>query len=264
MWEDYHSLPIIKMLIPKIIMQTWKTRDIPEKWKASPASIRKHMSKWKYVLQTDEDNRNLIRDHYPQYLERYDSFRYPIQRVDFVRYAWLHRNGGLYLDLDFEVTRPLDEFFQGGSLFFLPSENGRWRYNNSVMASVPNHPFWIDLMDYIVNQPKQFYWNTVNQVMMEAGPGAVQHVLERHQYSYVVLPDDVRPACLYLCDVIPDRAALRPLPGLSWAPNRSLLLSLRWCACHWRVTAAIAGVTTFLLLFLLLSRIRITVAYKPF
>jgi inositol phosphorylceramide mannosyltransferase catalytic subunit len=251
-------------MIPKIVMQTWKTHDIPNKWKISPESIKKHMPKWKYVLQTDEDNRNLIKDCYPQYIARYDSYPNNIQRVDFSRYAWLHKYGGLYLDLDFEMTRSLEPLLQRGDLFFLPSENGRWRYNNSVMASAPGHPFWVDLMDYIVNQPKRFYWNTVNQVMMEAGPGAVQHVLERHHYPYVVLPDDVRPACMYLCDEVPERAILRPLPGLSWAPNRSLLLTLRWCACHWKVTGIITAAAILLLLFLLISHVRITVAYKSF
>ena len=42
--------------LPKIIMQTWKNKDLPEKWKKSPLSITKYMPDWEYVLMTDEDN----------------------------------------------------------------------------------------------------------------------------------------------------------------------------------------------------------------
>ena len=46
------------MNIPKIIMQTWKTNDIPIEWKESPEAAKKFNPEWRYILMTDIDNRN--------------------------------------------------------------------------------------------------------------------------------------------------------------------------------------------------------------
>jgi mannosyltransferase OCH1-like enzyme len=88
-------------VIPKLIMQTWKTNELPDKWKPTQLSINRYMSDWKYILMTDEMNRNFIIHHFPNFLPYYDAFPYPIQRADAIRYAWLYVHGGLYLDCDF-------------------------------------------------------------------------------------------------------------------------------------------------------------------
>ena len=49
-----------KVVIPKIIMQTWKNTQVPDHWKRSPESIKQHMSDWQYVLMTDDDNRKFV------------------------------------------------------------------------------------------------------------------------------------------------------------------------------------------------------------
>ena len=45
---------------------------------------------WEYKLWTDEDNRNLIKDHYPWFLKTYDEYDVNIKRVDAVRYFYLY------------------------------------------------------------------------------------------------------------------------------------------------------------------------------
>ena len=97
-----------RVKIPMIIMQTWKTKTVPEHWKSSPESIKNLMPDWEHVLMTDDDNRKFIQEYFPQYLTTFDEFEYGIQRADFIRYAWLYINGGLYLDLDYELVEPLE------------------------------------------------------------------------------------------------------------------------------------------------------------
>jgi mannosyltransferase OCH1-like enzyme len=88
--------------IPKIIMQTWKNNILPDEWKVSQTSIYKYMSSWKYILLNDDDNRNFIIKHFPDFLSYYDKFPYNIQSADAIRYCWLYINGGLYIDCDYE------------------------------------------------------------------------------------------------------------------------------------------------------------------
>src|SRR5437762_1813333 len=112
------------MMIPRRIMQTWKTKNVPEHWKPSPLSIRQHMPDWEYTLMTDEDNRKFVAEHFPDFLPYYDRFPYPIQRADAIRYCWLYIHGGVYLDLDTVVQKSLEPLFEdGGDLFLVASGN---------------------------------------------------------------------------------------------------------------------------------------------
>lgn len=60
------------------------------------------------------DNDRLIAEHYPQFLPYFRSATPAILRVDLVRLAYLHRFGGVYADLDYEVLRPLDGLLNTG------------------------------------------------------------------------------------------------------------------------------------------------------
>lgn len=181
------------MSIPKIIMQTWKTRDVPDKWKKSPESIKWFMPEWKHVLMTDTDNRQFIQDYFPDFLSYYDGFKYNIQRADAVRYAWLYINGGLYLDLDIELIKPLDSLFNlDGSMIYLASSRTTPRVTtNMLMASTPGHPFWLDCIEEMKKSTPWWTKPKHYQVLYSTGPQMVTRVLQRTNYTHVRLPANV-------------------------------------------------------------------------
>ena len=45
-------------------------------------------------LWTDEDNRRLVTDHYPWFLDTYDSLPKPVMKADASRYLYMHHIGG--------------------------------------------------------------------------------------------------------------------------------------------------------------------------
>lgn len=51
-------------------------------------------------LWTERASRDFIETEYPWFLRTYDGYRYPVQRVDAVRYFLLLHYGGIYMDLD--------------------------------------------------------------------------------------------------------------------------------------------------------------------
>ena len=95
-----------KIEFPKIIHQQWKTANIPHGtifFEVSPKVERAlPRARYTHMLWTDKNGRELIKNHYPFFLEAYDSYRYGIQRADAVRYFALHFYGGLYADMDYE------------------------------------------------------------------------------------------------------------------------------------------------------------------
>ncbi len=50
----------------------------------------------------------MLAQDYPEYLALYDGYSYGIQRADVMRLFFLHKYGGIYIDLDIECKRSLD------------------------------------------------------------------------------------------------------------------------------------------------------------
>ena len=126
--------------IPRIIHQTWKTEDVPDRWRPYQASWRRAHPDWEYRLWTDAANRDLIARLYPWFLPTYDAFPREIQRVDAAKYFILYTCGGVYADLDCECVKPLDPLLACGGAVVSRTRDGV--IDCAILASSPRHPFW--------------------------------------------------------------------------------------------------------------------------
>ncbi len=63
---------------------------MPVKWAWCVQTWQRHHPDWEYRLWTDEDSRKLIKVHYPDFLNTYDSYSYNIQRADAIRHFILY------------------------------------------------------------------------------------------------------------------------------------------------------------------------------
>ncbi|KAJ5888131.1 hypothetical protein N7495_008172 [Penicillium taxi] len=86
--------------IPRILHQTAATDVIPEKWQKSQQSCINTYSDFEYKLWTDESTRTFLLEEYSWFVDIWDSYPYPIQRADSLRYFVLYHFGGMYLDMD--------------------------------------------------------------------------------------------------------------------------------------------------------------------
>lgn len=234
-------------MIPKVIMQTWKTKELPDKWKPTQTSIKKYMHGWNYVLMTDEMNRDFIKEHFPDFLETFDKFPYNIQRADAVRYAWLYINGGFYLDCDFELLGNLDEVFTGEhDLYLLSSSNVSSVITNGLIAARPRHPVFLEMIEEMKKDPSFYSVNRHLLVMNTTGPMAFTRVVKRLKPEYKKL-DGNKLNPYTICDTVYNKegALLKPLEGSSWVGPTSVCY--RWFYCNRR---ALVGFVLVLLLIL--------------
>lgn len=153
------------MRMPKIIHQTWKDGRLPKAFQLLAQTWRDMLPDWEYRLWTDGMNREFVRAHYPEFLERFDAYPNNIQRSDAIRYLLLQTYGGLYADPDFECLAPkfttlLEEadFVAGKE----PDEHARrcgvsYIICNALMASVPDNPFPEHVIRRMMNHP--YGWN---------------------------------------------------------------------------------------------------------
>jgi len=103
--------------IPKIIIQTWKTNDIPEKYHSSIESVKKINKGFEYLYFTDDDIDTFLKNSYPEYYETYLKLPVVIQKIDFFRYIAVYHYGGFYYDLDMIALYPLDELLNYKCIF---------------------------------------------------------------------------------------------------------------------------------------------------
>jgi hypothetical protein len=129
-------------MIPKIIHQTARTAEIPERWRTYQQKVISLHPGWEYRIWTDADNRALVETSAPHLLSLYSGMPRNIMRADMIRYVIMDLVGGLYLDFDYEFLKPFDLLDKQVVLTRESDDSAELFLGNSVIASERGHPFW--------------------------------------------------------------------------------------------------------------------------
>jgi len=143
-------------MIPKLIHQTAKTAEVPEKWRPYQKTVQELHPDWTYKLWTDEDNLAFVTKEFPDFLDTYLKLPKNIMRADVIRYLLLYRLGGLYMDMDYEMLKPFD--LNEHECMLCWESNGEFGPGNdklakAIMASAPGHPFFKLVIDELKAHP---------------------------------------------------------------------------------------------------------------
>jgi mannosyltransferase OCH1-like enzyme len=122
---------------------------------AARQSCRQLHADWKHQLWTDDNATSFISENYPYILPHYTHYPQNIQRANILRYAILHKFGGVYLDLDVTCRIALDST----PLMSLPLVTpGAYPagVNNAFIATQASHPFFAELLSSVPRH--DLYW----------------------------------------------------------------------------------------------------------
>src|SRR5437660_57893 len=103
--------------IPKRIIQTDKSRELPLLARAATVNLRLLNPDFEYLFFDDAQVEEFIDTEFPSYRPVVDSFPERIQRYDFFRYLAVYRFGGFYFDTDVLLASPLEELLAFGCVF---------------------------------------------------------------------------------------------------------------------------------------------------
>ena len=94
-------------MIPKIIHYCWFGKgEMPELYKKCVDSWKKNLPEYQ-IMRWDEDSFDINTNEYVK--RAYENKKYAFV-TDYVRLLVLYKYGGIYMDTDVEVVRPLDKF----------------------------------------------------------------------------------------------------------------------------------------------------------
>lgn len=194
------------MGVPKLIHQIWfdfskdgSGANPPNKYVVEQDNCRQVNKDWDFILWNSEACLNLIRTRYPEYLEMYLSYEYPIQQVDAARYFILHAFGGVYMDMDIKCRKPL--YFEEDGVY-LVKVGAIYKYNNAFIASSRGDPFWNVMFQVLKESSKNNSKSLKNLnvksliVFNTTGPFTLDKAVEKYTGNTVkILSTDLYQSC---------------------------------------------------------------------
>lgn len=174
----------------------------------------------------DNDNLAFVKRYFPDFLRYFLEFPYPIQRADAIRYMFLYVNGGIYIDLDIKILKPLDELFsdRDADVFLVESSNnqkGYYSLTNSIIGGKPRIKFWLECIERMKIPVPFYYFGKHLTIMKSTGPLMVTDAAKKNKNTRIrILPSDKLLPCS-ACDLecprskIADNFAVS-LEGGSW------------------------------------------------
>jgi hypothetical protein len=135
--------------IPRVFHRIWVGPDpLPDEYAAYGRTWQEHHPDWELRLWTE--------DNLPEGLRRpevYEKLRAPAERANILRLELLWREGGVYVDTDFECRRSIEPLIEDAELFITLAKPGR--VNNALIGSVPGHVVVGEALDTV--RPVEYF-----------------------------------------------------------------------------------------------------------
>lgn len=158
--------------IPKVIYQTWYTKDLPPKMKECVEKLQKDNPDYKYELYDDNDCRNFIKNNFDNnVLYAFDKLIPGAYKADLWRYCILYKKGGIYLDIKYECYNgfSFNQLDPNTEYFVLDmAHNGVRGIYNAFMVCKPNNEKLLNCINQIVKNVNRSYYG--NHALEVTGP----------------------------------------------------------------------------------------------
>lgn len=202
--------------IPKILHYVWVGG------KPMPALVRKCIESWKrhapdYAIRFWHEENSPMNHPYVQEMYRQKKWAFV---SDYIRFWALEREGGIYLDTDMELLKPLDDLLQNGA-FVGRSKGGD--IESSIIGAVPHHPLITRALSFYDEDREFSIRNTSPRVLEHALSSAAHPDVEVYSSKYFH-PCDAQEVCKP--DALKDAYA-RHHWAESWVPFATVRKMLR-------------------------------------
>jgi mannosyltransferase OCH1-like enzyme len=160
--------------IPKIIWQTYKTKDLPKEANNAHKTWIDKNPGYTVNLYDDNDIENHIKTYWGEdMMEFYKALPIGVMKADLWRYLVIEKIGGVYTDIDSECILPINNWENVNSkkdMLLIGLENNQDFCQWTFMAS-PNHPCMTFVCNYILNNWKKNGINTKDKNYVHATTG---------------------------------------------------------------------------------------------
>jgi len=142
--------------IPKIVWQTYKTKNLPFEAKLAQQTWIDLNPDWKIILYDDDDIEQYIINYWDERMYKfYKKLPVGVMKADLWRYLILTTHGGVYADVDSECKIPINKWIEDlniknrENILVIGLENNTHFCQWSMLSST-NHPAMKFICNYIL------------------------------------------------------------------------------------------------------------------
>jgi len=176
-------------MIEKNIFQSWHTRDLHPLVQEKINNYKKLNPDYTYNLYTDDDMDKFVNEHFKgEIADCYNRLNIIVAKVDFWRYLVLYKYGGVYLDMDSSIDRPLHELLEDTDEAIITAEGNPNVYVQWALVFSKGHPILKKTIELVVENIKNNSFP--NNILEMTGPRvysrAINEVHRELFYSEIV------------------------------------------------------------------------------
>lgn len=164
-------------IIPKRIIQTWKTHDIGDLDKLSQ-TWKDFNQSYTYTLFDDIECANMINNYFNErVLRAYQNIKPGAFKADLWRYCELYINGGVYSDIDTVCIGSIDDVIDSDATMVTPIDLINTNLFNAFIAVIKNHPVMLMCIEEIVSNVEN---NKEQKGLSFSGPGLLGDCVRKY------------------------------------------------------------------------------------
>lgn len=162
-------------MIPKTIYQTWKTQNLPKKVVNLHQKMLKMNSEYEHIIYTnDQMNDYMVSNADKEIRELYFKLNNIVARADIWRYTVLLNKGGIYIDIDSEICKPLSELIKTNDRAIITAEKNKNLFVQWALIFEKNHPILeLTLKNILTAVSNGFYRNDHHSLTVKTYANAV-------------------------------------------------------------------------------------------
>ncbi|UNI24121.1 hypothetical protein JDV02_009896 [Purpureocillium takamizusanense] len=158
-----------------------------ESWQEAVQSCLDLHPGWKSYQWTDDDAAALVADKFPELRDMWENYRYPIERIDALRYMVLYEYGGVILDMDIKCRSSLGPLRRFG---FVAPEAYPTGFSISFMMAAKANAFIGEILRNLPVYDKHWFGLPYATVMFSTGGhfASVVHTNQPDRANFKILP----------------------------------------------------------------------------
>ena len=111
-------------MISKTIYQTWSTQQLPNKLEKLHDKMRKKNPNFEHVIYTDEQMNDYMNSNVDKEIKNiYWKMNHIVAKADLWRYSILYNKGGVYLDIESQISGSLSDLINDDDNAIITPEN---------------------------------------------------------------------------------------------------------------------------------------------
>lgn len=171
-------------MIEKNIFQSWYTKTLDPLIQKKIDSYKTMNPEYTYYLYDDDEIDNFVNTHYQGIIsECYNKLNIIVAKVDFWRYLVLYKYGGIYLDMDSSIEKPLNRLIKDDDEAIITAEGNADLYVQWGLIFSKQHPILKKTIELVCdNIQNNRYPNDIHKM---TGPTVYTRAInEVHQKTF--------------------------------------------------------------------------------